>query len=520
MHKILLMICLILSVSFALPAIAIHDLKGVGISTEEAAIVSSKLQTEFVHSKRFEVLERSAIEEITREMEFNASALCDDANCLVELGKMLSVEKLIVGSVGKLEGSYTLSMRLLDVETGTIENSYASKRVASMGALYDSLIPEAVFFFIQKFDFKKHEEKQVEKIGGITPKLTLLQRRVILAGAGNYIEIRPLLESVDNASPAKRLTWKMGNKREKAINSFDFSTVEEVALYTNHHRLGKRVEIVEGESKRFTPMGTNGFVLKVPEEQRAVPLVVTLECESGAMVSDTTYIVPRTITGGEVTVRALTELIAVNKLSKLSVVAANDPITREYLNLHVSYDPVTFELYTKVMASYKGFKSGWREKVPADISEFRGHAKERRIAEYNDSLQRFETGISWFNAILYCNAKSNAEGLDTMYTYTKIKGAPGSPKCRLVEVKAGSGTGYRLPRLEEARMVMRCGTELYDNNLGLEINGYEWCSERGKVYSPVGDKKKFPPHTYKLQGKSSAKRGIVPAFRTVRAVTD
>lgn len=520
MHKTLLLLSLLLISSFALPAIAIRDLKGVGISTEEAAIVSSKLQTEFVHSKRFEVLERSEIAEITREMEFAASGLCDDENCLVELGKMLSVEKLIVGSVGKLDGSYTLSMRLLDVETGTIENSYASKRVSTVGALYDSLIPQAVTFFIQKFDFTKHELKQAGKVGGITPKLSLLQRDVLIAGAGNYIEITPLLEAVEDASPVKRLSWKLGDQREKALNTIAFSTAQEHALHKKHHRFSKRVEIVEGHSERFKPKGTNGFVMKVPMGEQPIPLVVTLACESGATVSDTTFIVPRPIVKGEVTVRALAELIAVNRLSKLSVVAANDPITSEYLNLHVSYDPVTFDHYCKVMTGLKGFKSGWREKSPADISAYKGRAKKERIAAYNDSLKSSESGISWFNAVLFCNEKSKAAGLDTIYTYTKIKGAPGSPKCRLVEVKERRGNGYRLPKLDEARMVMRCGTELYDNNLGLEISGYEWCSEKGKVYSPVGDKKKFPPHTYKLQGKSSAKRGIVPAFRTVRAVVN
>lgn len=520
MHKTLILILALVFYSFALPAIAIRDFKGVGISAEEAAIVSSKLQTEFVHSRRFEVLERSAIEEITREMEFNASGICDDANCLVELGKMLSVEKLIVGSVGKLEGSYTLTMRLLDIETGTIENSYSSDRVATVGALYDSLIPQAVHFFIQKFDFQKHQLKEAGKIGGITPKLNLYQRDVLLAGAGNFIEITPLIETVQDASPGKRLTYTLGNGRPKAISSFEYSSEEELQWYRNHHRFRKRVELVEGQESRFFPSAKNRFVLQVPTGDTVLPLVVTLECESGATVSDTTIIVPRQISGGEVTVRALAELITVNSVSKLSVVAENDPITKEYLNLHISYDPITFDHYTKVMADVSGYRSGWREKTPADISAFNGKEKRERVREYNDSLQRLETGISWYNAILFCNEKSKAEGLDTIYSYTKIKGAPGSPKCRLVEVKELPGEGYRLPKLDEARMVMRCGTELYDNNLGLEITGYEWCSEKGKVYSPVGDKKKFPPHTYKLQGKSSAKRGIVPAFRTVRAVID
>lgn len=57
--------------------------------------------------------------------------------------------------------------------------------------------------------------------------------------------------------------------------------------------------------------------------------------------------------------------------------------------------------------------------------------------------------ITWYDAALFCNARSKIEGLDTVYSYTTLEGTPGM-HCRLYGLTVNEiANGYRLPSEEE-----------------------------------------------------------------------
>ena len=101
------------------PNIAVSELSGKGISGMDASIVSDFLREALVNTMKFKVLERSNMEQILAEQKFQISG-CTSEECAVKLGRLLNVQRVIVGSVSKLDVMYYVSIRMVDVEKGEI----------------------------------------------------------------------------------------------------------------------------------------------------------------------------------------------------------------------------------------------------------------------------------------------------------------------------------------------------------------------------------------------------------------
>jgi TolB-like protein len=100
-------------------SIAVSDLAAQGVKESEAAVISEQIRVEFMKSQRIRLIERSQMQEILKEQGFQQTGCTNDA-CAVEIGQLLGVKNIVIGSVG-MAGSYTvLAVRVLDVATGVV----------------------------------------------------------------------------------------------------------------------------------------------------------------------------------------------------------------------------------------------------------------------------------------------------------------------------------------------------------------------------------------------------------------
>lgn len=102
------------------PLVAVSDLNPRGIAANDASIITDRLRAELLQTGKVRVLERAEMDKILKEQAFQNSGACDQSECAVEMGKLLSVDRMMVGSVGRIGTLYTLSTRILDVRTGEV----------------------------------------------------------------------------------------------------------------------------------------------------------------------------------------------------------------------------------------------------------------------------------------------------------------------------------------------------------------------------------------------------------------
>jgi len=115
--KLTIVVCS--SFIIAQETIAVVDFDGKGVSDTDASALTDRLRTELYNSEHFKVVERGIMEEILNEQGFQQSGMTSD-EYFVEVGRLIGVEKIVGGSVNKVGNMYSVSARIVSVETGEI----------------------------------------------------------------------------------------------------------------------------------------------------------------------------------------------------------------------------------------------------------------------------------------------------------------------------------------------------------------------------------------------------------------
>jgi len=97
--------------------LSFRDTASAGTTTGFGDAISEMMTTAFIKSNYFEVIERAQIKKIMEEQNFNLSGSVD-SDTAIELGKLLGVKYLVVGSVARLGSLFETDIRFIDTKTG------------------------------------------------------------------------------------------------------------------------------------------------------------------------------------------------------------------------------------------------------------------------------------------------------------------------------------------------------------------------------------------------------------------
>ncbi len=93
---------------------------GAGVTTGQAEIIADRLRIKLFNTGAVNMMERDQMKEIMSEQGFQQSGVCTDDACMVEIGELLGVERLVSGSIGKLGKMFLCNFRVIDVQTAKI----------------------------------------------------------------------------------------------------------------------------------------------------------------------------------------------------------------------------------------------------------------------------------------------------------------------------------------------------------------------------------------------------------------
>ncbi len=144
--------------------IAVLDLDNrSNFSSSEIKLFTDRVNFGIMKVDRFVVIERQLIDEILNEQGFQQSGACSNQECLLEVGQLLAVEKVIGGSIGKVEDMYPVTLKIIDVATGKIETQVVRDFEGKKSVLLSEFIPKITNELLHEGGYiedKKEPEKK------------------------------------------------------------------------------------------------------------------------------------------------------------------------------------------------------------------------------------------------------------------------------------------------------------------------------------------------------------------------
>lgn len=102
--------------------VAILDFRGSNVSANDAAAVTDFVRSAMIRAGGYVVVDKANMDKILSEQAFQQTG-CTSSECAVKLGKLLNVQKMVVGEYSVLEGVRYMTASLVDVESGRMERT-------------------------------------------------------------------------------------------------------------------------------------------------------------------------------------------------------------------------------------------------------------------------------------------------------------------------------------------------------------------------------------------------------------
>jgi TolB-like protein len=133
-HRLIFLTLIQFSLLLSQTQIAVVDFEALGVSSNDARALTNRLMIEMHRTNKFKVLEREMLDKVIEEQKFQLSG-CNADQCLVELGQIANVQQIVGGTISKVGEVFTITARLISVESGEVVESALYDYEGKIGAL-------------------------------------------------------------------------------------------------------------------------------------------------------------------------------------------------------------------------------------------------------------------------------------------------------------------------------------------------------------------------------------------------
>ncbi len=174
-----------------LPAIAVLDFDArEGLSRGEAASLSDIFSSQMIATREFVVVDRNRIKSILQEQGFQQSDACSQVECIVEAGRILKVEKMFAGTIGKVGRIFTVNLQLIDVTTAQIQMQRNYQHSGNIEELAEEVVPALALEMAQEMTGKDLSSRRLASSKSST-WYYYVGGAVLLGGGAAYFLLKP-----------------------------------------------------------------------------------------------------------------------------------------------------------------------------------------------------------------------------------------------------------------------------------------------------------------------------------------
>jgi hypothetical protein len=224
---------------------------GGGITADEAVLLTDRLLVELARTTRFEVTERAQRDEILKEQAFQQTGVCDEASCLAKVGKLLGVQKMVGGSVGRMGKTYTVSLRMVNVETGSIEQTAVKDYPGNIDYLLTTAMKE-VAWQLARGGLTKRERAELARRQKEEARLAAIRAAAEADSLKVWEQRKHVADSLAAIERAKEEARLAKEREEKRMREAELARLAEQKRQEERARKAERARWV----KRRVSLGT------------------------------------------------------------------------------------------------------------------------------------------------------------------------------------------------------------------------------------------------------------------------
>jgi TolB-like protein len=135
--------------------IAIMDFEAKGVDNITAYNISELIRSEMINNDSFLVIERTQMNQILKEQGLQMTG-CTEVVCAVQAGRLLSAQKILIGTVMKMGDTIIITGRIVDVTRGVGDFS------ETQNAYSEKIVNKAISIFVENLTRRIHGKKPVK----------------------------------------------------------------------------------------------------------------------------------------------------------------------------------------------------------------------------------------------------------------------------------------------------------------------------------------------------------------------